>query len=78
MQEIIAALITGGVSVIGAVVALVVSLLNRKKIQSALDSIKSGVDAGGGSFYVVCDKCGNRVYLSSGNILSDIPAEEKK
>lgn len=78
MQEIIAALITGGVSVIGAVVALVVSLLNRKKIQSALDSIKSGVDAGGGSFYVVCDKCGNRVYLSSGNILSDIQAGEKK
>lgn len=77
MQEIVAALVTGGVSVIGAAVALVVSLLNRKKIQSALDTIKSGVDAGGGSFYVVCDKCGNRVYLSSKNILSDVPTEEK-
>ena len=47
MNELVAALVTGGVSIVGAVVALIVSWLNTKRIRGEMDSLRREIDAGG-------------------------------
>lgn len=63
MNELVAALVTGGVSIVGAVVALIVSWLNTKRIRGEMDSLRREIDAGGGRYYILCPSCGAKVFL---------------
>ena len=68
MNELITAIVVGGVSIIGSLVSLIVSRINAKKVKTDIETIKSVLDESGGIFYVTCPVCGKKIYLKGVDI----------
>lgn len=63
MGELIAAIVAVGVSVVTAVGSLIVSKINRKKLQSDLDGLREAINGADGDYFVMCPFCGKRIRL---------------
>lgn len=84
MDKLIAALVTGAIAVIGALVSLIVTKLNRKKAEeerkedrAKLDALEAAINSGG-HYYVVCPNCGSKILLQGAQIHEEKDEEEKK
>lgn len=56
MEELIAAAISAGVAIIGAIATFIVTRLRFKPING---------------YYVICPKCGTKVYISAESLKKD-------
>lgn len=63
MGELIAAIVAVSVSVVTAVGSLIVSKINRKKLQSDLDGLREAINGADGDYFVMCPFCGKRIRL---------------
>ena len=71
MDALITALTTGGVAIVTALVSLIVNRINARKVRSEIESIRE--ELGDGKYYIICPKCGEKIYLIGTEIR---PAEE--
>lgn len=79
MEELITALIAGAVTLIGAVVTFVVSYLKTKAVKHENDVIKTqlayiekALESADGKFFLICPKCGSKIYLASVDIKKEV------
>lgn len=79
MEELISALIAGAVTLIGAVVTFVVSYLKNKAVKQENDAIKTQLaniektlESADGKFFIICPKCGSKIYLASVDIKKEV------
>ena len=63
MGELVAAILAVLVSVVTAIGSLIVSKINRKKLQSDLDGLREAINGADGDYFVMCPFCGKRIRL---------------
>ena len=63
MGELVAAILAVSVSVVTAIGSLIVSKINRKKLQSDLDGLREAINGADGDYFVMCPFCGKRIRL---------------
>ena len=63
MGEPVAAIVAVLVSVVTAIGSLIVSKINRKKLQSDLDGLREAINGADGDYFVMCPFCGKRIRL---------------
>lgn len=63
MSELVAAILAVSVSVVTAIGSLIVSKINRKKLQSDLDGLREAINGADGDYFVMCPFCGKRIRL---------------
>lgn len=70
-QEILTALITSGVAIIGALTSFIVSLLKSKATKKEIETIKKVINESDKLYYVECPNCKTKIYLDSVRISSE-------
>ena len=71
MEQLYAALIAAAISLVGAVVAYLVSYLNNKKVKEKLQTLEQFLSADDTSYYSYCPKCHSKIELNKVKIFLD-------
>lgn len=69
MEQLYAALIAAAISLLGALVAYLVSYLNNKKVKEKLQTLEEFINSDDTEYYIECPKCGNKIILNKVKIL---------
>ena len=69
MEQLYAALIASAISLIGALVAYLVSYLNNKKVKEKLQTLEEFINSDDTEYYIQCPNCGNKIILNKVKIL---------
>ena len=76
--ELITVLISSAIAILGALTSLVVSTLKAKETSVKteqtdlkIDKIEKAIEAGTGNFWLICPKCGTKIYLKDIDIRRD-------
>ena len=69
MEQLYAALIASAISLIGALVAYLVSYLNNKKIKEKLQTLEEFISSDDTEYYIECPNCKSKIILSKVKIL---------
>ena len=69
MEQLYAALIASAISLIGALVAYLVSYLNNKKVKEKLETLKEFINSDDTEYYIECPNCKSRIVLNKVKIL---------
>lgn len=65
MSELITALVSGAVLVIGSVAMFITTWLKQKSMQNELDGIRKALANSSQLYYISCPNCGHKIYLNS-------------
>lgn len=68
LEQIISAVVAGLVSIIGVIVFWLCSRIRTKALQSEVNGLKQAFANSGKLYYVECENCHNRIYLSQAKI----------
>ena len=71
MSEIVTALVSGAVLVIGSVAMFIATWLKQRSIRNELDSIRNALANSSQLYYISCPNCGTKIYLNSVTINSE-------
>lgn len=69
MEQLYAALIASAISLIGALVAYLVSYLNNKKVKEKLQTLEEFINSDDTEYYIECPNCKSRIVLNKVKIL---------
>lgn len=69
MEQLYAALIASAISLIGALVAYLVSYLNNKKVKEKLETLEEFINSDDTEYYIECPNCKSRIVLNKVKIL---------
>ena len=69
MEQLYAALIASAISLIGALVAYLVSYLNNKKVKEKLQTLEEFVNSDDTEYYIECPNCKSKIVLNKVKIL---------
>ena len=69
MEQLYAALIASAISLIGALVAYLVSDLNNKKVKEKLQTLEEFINSDDTEYYIECPNCKSRIVLNKVKIL---------
>lgn len=65
MSELITALVSGAVLVIGSLAMFIATWLKQKSIQNEIDGIRNALANSSQLYYISCPNCGHKIYLNS-------------
>lgn len=71
MQELIAALISAGVAIVGGVAGFVVTTLKNKALKAEVESVKEKINNSEQLYTITCPACGTKIYLNKVNITTE-------
>ncbi len=69
MEQLYAALIASAISLIGALVAYLVSYLNNKKVKEKLQTLEEFINSDDTEYYIECPNCKSKIVLNKVKIL---------
>ena len=69
MEQLYAALIASAISLVGAVVAYLVSYLNNKKVKEKLQTLEDFINSDDTEYYIECPNCKAKIILNKVKIL---------
>lgn len=69
MEQLYAALIAAAISLLGALVAYLVSYLNNKKVKEKLQTLEEFINSDDTEYYIECPNCKSRIVLNKVKIL---------
>ena len=69
MEQLYAALIASAISLIGALVAYLVSYLNNKKVKEKLETLEEFINSDDTEYYIECPNCKSKIVLNKVKIL---------
>lgn len=69
MEQLYAALIASAISLIGALVAYLISYLNNKKVKEKLQTLEEFINSDDTEYYIECPNCKSRIVLNKVKIL---------
>lgn len=69
MEQLYAAIIASAISLIGALVAYLVSYLNNKKVKEKLQTLEEFINSDDTEYYIECPNCKSRIVLNKVKIL---------
>ena len=69
MEQLYAALIASAISLIGALVAYLVSYLNNKKVKEKLETLEEFINSDDTEYYIECPNCKSKIILNKVKIL---------
>ena len=64
MEQLYAALIASAISLIGALVAYLVSYLNNKKVKEKLQTLEDFINSDDTEYYIECPNCKAKIILN--------------
>ena len=76
MEQLYAALIASAISLIGALVAYLVSYLNNKKVKEKLQTLEEFINSDDTEYYIECPNCKSRIVLNKVKILVSKPTDK--
>lgn len=76
--ELYTALISAGITVVGALVTFIVSFLKTKVDRQRLDTLEEFINGDDTEYYVECPKCGNKIILNKVKILINKQNKEEE